>query len=125
MMRAFLMLCGVLMLLAGGFAVQAAPLEGMKSFREKVPGGSIKTYKVSYKAGERACVIVIGDHQPVVHLGLKVEDARGTLVGDDSNGRDICAVIWYPPRDGEYTISVAVPHIPGADDYNFLTIVLK
>jgi hypothetical protein len=125
MTRLLFSLCGALALFAAGMSVQASPLDGMRGFRDKVDGGTIKTFKVSYKGGERACVIVVGDHQPVVRLGLKVEDAHGKLVGEDSSGRDICAVIWYPPRDGQYTISVAVPHISGEEDYNVLTIALK
>jgi hypothetical protein len=105
--------------------VEASPLGGMKGYQEKVDGGTTKVFKVTFKGGERACVIVVGDHKPVVPLALKVEDSTGKLIGEDKGGRDLCAVIWYPARDGEYTIHIAVPHIPADEDYNLLTIALK
>ena len=127
MIRTILAICGALGLLVGSIAVHAAPQEGMKGFQEKVSGGSTGTFKETFKGGQRACVIVVGDHQPVVPLELKVEDAKGNLIGEDKGGReDLRAVIWYPPRDGEYTISISVPHLPPQyPDYNLLTIVLK
>jgi len=56
------------------------------------------------------------DHKPVVPVILEIRDEKGNLVGRDTpaagvsdpeaKGNDVCAVIWYPPRDGYYTITV-------------------
>jgi hypothetical protein len=72
--------------------------------------------RVKFKGGRRACVIVEGDHNPVVPVILEVHDEKGKLVGvdnprqhaasDNAPGNDVCAVIWYPPRDGYYKITI-------------------
>jgi hypothetical protein len=104
---------------------QASPVKGGMVKQAKIPGGQLASIREIFKGGERACVIVVGDHRPVVPLLLKVEDAQGNLVGEDKNGGDFCTVIWYPPRDGEYRISIGVPHIPGEDDFNIVYISVK
>jgi len=123
--RALVATCVTAALLGWSMGGQASPLEGAKVFTGKIPGGQVPTFKEKFKGGERACVIVIGDHNPVVPLHLKVQDAKGNLIGEDKNGGDYCAVIWYPPRDGVYIISVAVPHIGGDADWNKLYIAVK
>jgi hypothetical protein len=62
--------------------------------------------RTTFKGGERACVIVEGDHKPVIDLVLEIHDEKGNLVARDSAGGDICAAIWYPPRTGVYTVWV-------------------
>ena len=59
-----------------------------------------------FKGGERACVIVEGDHEPIVDLALEVTDSKGQVVAKYDRGGDLAAVIWYPPEDGEYTVTV-------------------
>jgi hypothetical protein len=118
-----LTVCVAALLLAG--IAEASPLQGQGALQKKVLGGEVLQFKVKFKGGERACVIVIGDHRPVVALDLKVEDDKGTLIGQDKNGGDFCAVIWYPPRDAEYVISVAVPHNGQEEDYDTLYVAVK
>ena len=75
--------------------------------------------RAKFKGGQRACVIVAGSHKPVVPLVLEIRDDKGTLVArdepgkgvsaDDAPGNDLCAVIWYPPRDGYYSITIKNP----------------
>lgn len=77
--------------------------------------------KFTFKGGERACIIVEGDHRPVVDLFVEVFDEQGNLVAQDRHGGDLCAVIWYPPEDGEYDVHV---HNTGKD-WNELTLVFK
>jgi hypothetical protein len=72
--------------------------------------------RVKFKAGRRACVIVMGDHKPIVPVTIEVLDDKGNVVARDNpakgaesrdaKGNDVAAVIWYPPRDAYYTIKV-------------------
>jgi hypothetical protein len=105
--------------------IEASPLQGQAALQKKVLGGEVLQFKLKFKGGQRACVIVIGDHRPVVSLDLKVEDDKGKLIGQDKYGGDFCAVIWYPPRDAEYVISVAVPHNGSEEDFDTLYIAVK
>jgi len=126
MMRLLAPMCAMMGFLALGLAVEASPLKGGYALQAKVPGGQDKQlFEDTFKAGERACVIVIGDHNPPVPLHLKVLDAKGNLIGEDKSVGDYCAVIWYPPRDGVYVVSVAVPNISGDANYNILYIAVK
>jgi hypothetical protein len=124
-MRAHGMVLVALALLGGVMVVQGSPLGGGGAMPVKASGGETQRITAKFKGGERACVIVIGDHKPVVPLQLKVEDGSGNLIGEDKNGGDFCAVIWYPPRDGEYKIGIAVPSIGGEADFNDLYVSLK
>jgi len=124
-MRFLPAVCMTMSFLALGMGVQASPLKGGWALQTKVPGGQSLQLKGTFKAGERACVIAIGDHRPTVPLHLKVVDAKGNLVCEDKNGGDYCAVTWYPPRDGVYEVSVAVPSIGGEADYNTLYVAVK
>ncbi len=63
-----------------------------------------------FHAGERATVLVVGDHKGTNPLHLVVYDAKGTVVAEDKGSEhpvgDMVAVIWYPPREGEYRIEL-------------------
>ncbi len=71
---------------------------------------------LKFRGGRRACVIVVGDHKPIVPLVLEIHDEKGNLVARDEPakgvddpkavGNDVCAAIWYPPRDGYYRITI-------------------
>jgi hypothetical protein len=124
-MRFFPAVYVALALLLNGVVASASPLKGQMAYSYKVPGGRTLQLKYVFKGGERACVIVIGDHDPVVRLRVKVEDAKGQVVAEDDYGGDFCAAIWFPPRDGEYLISISVPHIGGEQDWNKLYIAVK
>jgi hypothetical protein len=124
-LRVWFLIAAGLTVLAASLSAQASPVDGITAIKDKVSGGTSFVRKMKFKGGERACVIAIGDHQPVVDLHLRVEDARGQLVGEDKPGGDLCCVIWYPPQDGDYTISVAVPHIEAKLDYNLLYVGVK
>jgi len=79
------------------------------------------TIRETFKANERACVIIEGDHNPVANITLKVHDANGKLVAADTAGGDIVATTWYPPRTQQYTISIT----SDGKDFNVLEIVVK
>jgi hypothetical protein len=98
------------------FAV-ASPVEGPSWSRKEVPAGTnggaepgALEYKKLYVAGQRACVIAIGDHKPVVDLEIKVYDSKGLLVAQARGkepARDFVAVFWYPPREESYRIVIS------------------
>jgi hypothetical protein len=79
---------------------------------------------VKFKAGRRASVIVKGDHRPIAPLTLEIFDEKGNLVArddpgkgvgkTDAKGNDYAGVVWYPPRDGYYTIKITNHH----NEYN-------
>lgn len=81
---------------------------------EKVtlPPGSpgIWERKIKFVGGERACVIIQGDHKPIVDVGIEIQDATGRVVAKDTGKGDLAAVVWYPPEDGEYNIVVKNPN---------------
>jgi hypothetical protein len=72
--------------------------------------------RARFKGGRRACVIVMGDHRPIVPIVVEVRDEQGKIVARDEPaksaakadalGNDVAAAIWYPPRDAYYTISI-------------------
>jgi hypothetical protein len=72
--------------------------------------------RLKFRGGQRATVIVVGDHDPIVPVILEVYDDKGKLVARDepargsasakAKGNDVCAVVWYPPRDSYYAIKI-------------------
>jgi hypothetical protein len=107
MKRVFLF--SVVLTLLASVAGSGSPLGG--SNRKEVTVSEMANVELEekFRGGERACVIVRGDHDPVVNLGLFVYDDKGSLVGKDDGGGDIVAVIWYPPRDATYKIKLRNP----------------
>ena len=96
-----------------------APVEGTSWASREIPAGTVEGNGVSepgkvefekaFAAGQRACVIVIGDHNPVVDVEVKVYDAANQLVAHDRGtepAQDFVAVMWYPPRQETYRIHV-------------------
>jgi hypothetical protein len=72
-------------------------------------GATAWTTTKTFAAGERACVMAIGDHKETVNLEVNIYQ-KDTLIASDKTGNtlvgDFVGVIWYPPRDGEYRIEV-------------------
>jgi len=114
----------VLVVLLSGLLVavgHGSPLTGKRAFEERIGGQDNFILREKFRGGQRACVIVRGDHEPIVNLVLSVYDAKDQLVAEDRGGGDYVAVIWYPPRDALYKIKV---HNPGVD-HNVCYISLK
>lgn len=120
-MRLACSLVTLALILGGANLALSSPIGGPRSTRDKVGELSERTIVERFKGGERACVIVRGDHRPVVDLELHVSDDKGRLVAKDTAGGDLLAVVWYPPRDGNYTIKI-VNH---GKEYNDCYVVLK
>jgi hypothetical protein len=87
----------------------------------RVEPGRPYTFKEKFFGNERACVILLGDRKPRMNLTVKVFDRTGQLVVEDSGG-DFLAVIWYPPRTEEYTITISHDH---ATEWNGVDVVVK
>jgi len=83
-------------------------------------GGTYEIVDV-FRGNQRACVIIEGDHNPVMNLTVKVFDSAGNQVALDNAGGDFIAAMWYPPRTQEYRISIS----SDGPDYNDLDIVVK
>ena len=99
----------------------SSPVDGSRSTHERVGEMSDRTLVERFRGGERACVIVRGDHKPVVNVEVHISDDKGRPITKDVGGGDLVAVTWYPPRDGNYTIRI-VNH---GKEYNECYVVLK
>jgi hypothetical protein len=109
-----------MMLAVGAFACvrlgDASPVKGTIAVSRRLDGSEALPVTVRFKGGQRACVVVMGDHKPVVPITVEVRDDKGNVVALDepakgterssTPGNDVCAVIWYPPRDADYTITI-------------------
>jgi len=131
--------CGWVAALCAGVAVLAlarlgtgAPVKGPYGVREAVRvggagevGGKQTPGTVSlsetFRGGQRACVLLDGDHKPPAPLSIFVYDQANQLVAKDESDIDYAAAIWYPPRDGAYRIEI---HNFGKD-YNDVRVVMK
>jgi hypothetical protein len=88
----------------------SSPTSGSWQSREEI-GGKIWSTTRTFRGGERAAVLAIGDHEePDVRVQIAVFDAKGVLIaedkGDSELAGDYVGLVWYPPRDGDYRIEV-------------------
>ncbi len=112
---------GLFLVLLATFALDGAAKAG--SFTPKIfPKVQVEVDKkvalppLKFKGGERACVIAMGDHNPVQPISLEVYERRvfedkskkpTPVATADSGNSDLVAVMWYPPRDAEYVVVIA------------------
>ena len=109
-MRPVVFALGVLFAI-GSLALHAGPEEGSLSFPQKIgPAvGAEPTgfeMKFRFKAGVRASVTALGDHDPIVPLDIAVYDKNDKLVSKDESKFDFVTASWVPPRTAEYRIVV-------------------
>lgn len=99
-----------LLVLVAAAAAWAGPVNGPPSTEHAIRGASAeptpREFTVTFQGGERACVIVRGDHKPLVPLDVTVFDKSGAVVARDDSDRDFLAVFWVPPRTAEYRIVI-------------------
>jgi hypothetical protein len=87
----------------------SSPIEGAVARKLDVPAQGL-IIPMQFRGGQRASVQVVGDHKSggIVHVAVK--DAKDNLIAEDKGRElpvgDLAAVIWYPPRDGEYRITI-------------------
>src|SRR5690349_10098846 len=123
---------GGVLLLALVTLGHTAPVTGPEHLVGKRVGaqGSTEILR-EFAGGERACVIAIGDHKPVVPLKIVVldeanrvvaqDEGTDTRIGEQAGNADYVAVIWYPPRRGTYRIVIQNAGV----EYNDLYIAIK
>jgi len=99
-----------LLVLLAVTATWAGPVNGPPSAEHAIRCAgeepTAREFTVTYRGGERACVIVRGDHKPLVPLDVTVLDKNGAVVARDESEGDFLAVFWVPPRTTEYRIVV-------------------
>jgi hypothetical protein len=79
--------------------------------------------KVKLEAGRRACVILVGDHNPVQDLTIEVRDSAGNVVarGGGKGQGDMVAAMIYPERTGEFSLFAR----NGDQEYNMCILAVK
>jgi hypothetical protein len=95
--------------------------EGAKNRRGRLEPGVPYNFREAFYGNQRACVMVEGDHNPVMNLKLVVRDAKGNVVAEDRGPGDFVAVSWYPPRTQLYLISIT----GDGDVVNLIDVVVK
>ena len=131
-MRRFLLPIGLVFLALVPFS-SGAPSEGSSWAYRKIKAGTVSDGKLEpgnlelskiFVAGQRACVIVIGDHDPIVDLEIMVYDSHKNLVASDRGkdvAQDFVAVMWYPPREERYHIVIN----SYGKDFNKCSVAIK
>lgn len=77
---------------------------GAKYARSRVSAGGTDVYNISFRAGELAMVMVIGDGD--TDLDLYVYDSNGNLIARDADYTDDCIVSWTPRWTGNFRIKI-------------------
>jgi hypothetical protein len=115
-MRRAALVVSIAGLLAAGHFGTAGPVGGPVGRYAKLEPGSTLRFAAQFKGGERACVIVKGDHDPPMDITITVfeikEDPASKQqslvpVAKDNAGGDLCSVIWYPPRTAQYAVEIS------------------
>lgn len=65
----------------------------------------------TFKGGERACAIVVGDHNPVADMEIIVYDSKDRIVVQDGGQKlgDVVGVVWHPQRTEQFRIVIRNP----------------
>lgn len=80
------------------------PVNSYNVTTERVAARSEDTYKIRFRGGEVACVIVSGDGD--TDLDLFIYNSNGNLVTSDTDNTDDCVCTWTPSYTQTYTIKV-------------------
>jgi hypothetical protein len=79
-----------------------------RQVKQDIPGLRLRSYIDTFKANERALVIVSGNYQSC--LGVYVFDAQGNCVAKDDlsspQTADDLATEWIPPEQARYSVEV-------------------
>ncbi len=114
----------------------AGPVEGPEAGNIKVPSAqkeeSAGEYEFTkeFRSNERASVVILGDHRPVVDLEIAVyhvaESGVETLVTRDGGAKDLVGVTWVPPRNGRYRVVIRNPvPLTQENPYNLCWMVVR
>ncbi len=77
---------------------------GARYHTDRVYSYDTDVYKISFWAGERAQVMVIGDGD--TDLDLYIYDENGNLIDKDDDYTDDCICSWTPSWTGSFTIKI-------------------
>lgn len=77
---------------------------GPKYATSSVDAGSTDVYNVTFRGGELAMVIVVGDGD--TDLDLYIYDNNGNLVARDADYSDDCVCTWTPRWTGNFKIKI-------------------
>jgi hypothetical protein len=72
--------------------------------KECVLAHSTDTYRVTFKAGVEAMVLVSGDGD--TDLDLYIYDENGNLIDSDTDSMDTMICTWTPKWTGKFTIKI-------------------
>lgn len=72
--------------------------------RDCVSANSTDEYRIQFRGGESAIVVVSGDGD--TDLDLYVYDRNGNLVSSDTDFSDDCVAVWNPRYTQTYTIRI-------------------
>jgi hypothetical protein len=96
--------------------------EGPDHKRGRLEPGVAYVFREAFYGNQRACVMVEGDHKPVMNLKVTVKDLKGKVVAEDAGPGDFVAVSWYPPRTQDYIISIMSDN---KEIMNWIDVVVK
>jgi hypothetical protein len=82
----------------------ASPVGGAKHDVHRVNARSTDVFRVNFRGGESAAVIISGDGD--TDLDLYVYDENGNLIGSDTDSSDDCVVRFAPKWTGMFRIEV-------------------
>ena len=90
----------------GATSAHAGAVPGPKTKTTDVQAYSADAYRIVFRGGEKAEVIVRGDHDTV--LRVEVYDENDNLIGSDTDGDStgIALVTFYPRWTGVFKIRV-------------------
>ena len=86
--------------LKGGRGATEGPIE----HRDQVNPGRIDVYTITFRGGELAEVLVVGDGDN--DLDLMIYDENGNLIEQDTDATDRCYVSWTPAWTGPFKVKI-------------------
>jgi hypothetical protein len=109
----FSLSAAALLAFAGSMPItHAGPIDGVFAKKLEIPATG-KSFTMRFHGGERASVQIVGERSDrknpsIVHV--TIEDPAGAVIADekgrDTPSPDLLSVFWFPPRDGEYKITI-------------------
>lgn len=79
-------------------------VNGPSETEECVLANDTDIYRIRFRGGEDASVLVIGDHD--TDLDLYIYDENGNLIDSDTDTTDTCLCEWTPKWTGYFTIKI-------------------
>lgn len=84
--------------------ISTGALGGPRSITDRVAANSSDAYNVTFKGGELAVLMVMGDGD--TDLDVFVYDSKGNLVASDTDSTDDCVIKWTPRWTDKYRVVI-------------------